>query len=469
MTIDDLRAQGGYKVVGYATSIHPPTQKTFTEKLGGAVNAVFPGKQIGTSVTKGLGNLQNLASGGRSKYESGLAGNEAVGGRVDVPAAIGDYVQAGIGLGGAALPIARAQGVIRGGTSGRGAASFVEPATRGAKAVALGKNVAGGAGLGYTSDVGGNLSSGSKDASIFKLGLGTAVGALGGGAVSALTRSARNIEEVPGEIGAAISARRAGSSTSKKGFAEDFVSPKETAKVKAEAIEQGRLQAPGLLRPARIEASSRDTRVADAVRDVISPKASLAKNIDAIRSKLSTTNNGVKTYIDENKVPFNVNQLRTRLVAAKKDSQLVFASDATAERTYDAVVNEFLKHVAKKDTGGLFAARQEFDKIPAIKKLLDSRALGENVKKSIVLDVRRAANEYVADLLPENNRYRELLLQESHMLEAIGNAAEKGAATIGKNNIQLLTEKYPILKWIAGGLVGAGGVGVGSTVIGSSD
>lgn len=42
------------------------------------------------------------------------------------------------------------------------------------------------------------------------------------------------------------------------------------------------------------------------------------------------------------------------------------------------------------------------------------------------------------------------------MLEAIGNAAEKGAATIGKNNIQLLTEKYPILKWIAGGLVGAG-------------
>ncbi len=154
---------------------------------------------------------------------------------------------------------------------------------------------------------------------------------------------------------------------------------------------------------------------------------------------------------------------------AKEESKLIFASDATAEKTYDAVVDEFMKHVGKKDTAGLFAARQEFDKIPAIKKLLDSRALGENVKKSIVLDVRRAANEYIADLLPEGNMYKELLRQESSMIEALGNIADKGASTIGKNGIQMLTEKYPILKWVASGLAGGAGIGVGGTIIGSSD
>lgn len=152
-----------------------------------------------------------------------------------------------------------------------------------------------------------------------------------------------------------------------------------------------------------------------------------------------------------------------------EDLKLIFASDSNAEKTYDAVVEAFMKQVAKKDTLGLFKARQSFDQVPAIRKLLETEGLGENVRREIVLAVRRSANEYVSSLLPANNPYRPLLTQESYMLEALGNIAEKNAKVIGKNNLQLITDRYPVLKWVIGGLAGAAGVGVGGAIIGSTD
>ena len=350
-------------------------------------------------------------------------------------------------------------------------------------------------------------------------------------------------------------------------YALDLTMPRTTRKVSEEAIAQGRITTPGVLRPTKITPNPRDNLVAESVQDVVSPKNSLTQNIEAINQKVSQVNAGVREMLATRKVPFNRNQLKSRLNANKEESKLVFASDATAERTYNAVVDEFLKHVDKKDTLGLFEARQSFDKIPAIKKLLDSEGLGENVRRQIVLDVRRAANEYVADLLDsqqvasvmkylqpketrrlvenakkykkpedfvkaetaaldelkksdlyraarrridkavkkgdkttqeglvdegyENSTAQDLediwhmanskieptagkatraaLRSESRMIEAIGNMAEKNASTIGKNQIQILTDKYPILKWVVGGAAGAAGVGVGGTIIESLD
>lgn len=442
MTVDDLKEQGGYKVLGYASMPSAPAKpkKTISEKVGGGLDAVFGGKQIGDSLVKAGTNVKNLVTGGIPKFNAGLAENT-----VNVPALIGDYTKAGATLASPLIGgrVAAATGSAKTGTlSGAIQGAKVGAATGGVEGA-----IHGGANAVKNQEEAGEVLKGSLS--------GAVTGAVAGGTL--------------GWAGGALSGTGKSIAQSKAQFADEFVSPKQTTKVKAQAISEGRMQEGGIFRSATITPSSRDTRVADAVRDVISPRNSLPKNIDAIRSKISMTNNGVKTYVSENKVPFNTNQLKSRLMAAKEDSQLVFASDATAEKTYDAVVKEFLKHVDKKDTSGLLQARQQFDKIPAIKKLLDSRAIGENVKKSIVLDVRRAANEYIADLLPEGNMYRELLRQESSMIEALGNIAEKGASSIGKNNLQLLTEKYPILKWIAGGIVGGGGVGVGSTIIGSSD
>src|SRR3990167_309767 len=245
----------------------------------------------------------------------------------------------------------------------------------------------------------------------------------------------------------------------------DLVSPKASPEVMERAIREGRVTEPKLLSKAKIMPSQRDKDVAEAVRDVISPKKSVLQNTAAIDKKIRATNQGVKDYVAQNKVPFNNNQLRSQLNSGKEELRLIFASDTTAEKTYNAVVDEFMKHVKSGDTAGLLNARQSVDKIPSIKKLLDSQGLGENVKKEVVLTVRRMANQYIAELLPKGNAFRETLLKESRMIEAIENIAEKNRGMIGKNNLQILAQRYPILKWVIGGtaagLTGAAGVGVG--------
>lgn len=286
-------------------------------------------------------------------------------------------------------------------------------------------------------------------------GTGAAVGAIGGAALGTVT--------------GAVSGKIKANQLKKQGFVADLVSPKMTPAVKEQAIREGRVTEAGVFNPAKVTPSNRDLQLADAVDGVVSDKKSILQNVTAVDNKVGEINTGVKAYVKDNKVPFNTNQLKSKLNSGKSDLKLIFASDQNAEKTYNAVVKEFMKHVDSKDTAGLLDARQEFDKIPAIKKLLDSQGLGENVKKEIVLTARTKANEYIAELLPEGNTYRADLLKESRMIEAIGNMAEKSTGIIGKNKLQLLTEKYPVLKWITGAAAGAASVGVGGALIGSSD
>jgi hypothetical protein len=252
-------------------------------------------------------------------------------------------------------------------------------------------------------------------------------------------------------------------------FALDFTKPRVTRATGTEAIQQGRFVEPGLLSKSSLTPTPRDNLVAESVMDVITPDKKMSENIEQISQKISQTNQGVREMIAARKSPFNGVQLRSKLEANKADNQLVFASDAMAEKTYDAVIEEFMKHMDKKDTLGLFEARQSFDKVPAIKKLLENEKLGEHAKRDIVLDVRRAANEYISDLLPENNPYKKAMKEETRMLEALGNIADTNFSKLDKNKLQLLAEEYPMLKWFVSGLAGAGGIGVGSTIIQSTD
>lgn len=323
-------------------------------------------------------------------------------------------------------------------------------------------------------------------------GRGAVSGALSGATIGALSGTAQGIKDgktasdiaksagksaVLGGIGGAVVGTVAGgvsgkinaNQIKKENFATELVSPKLSPSVKEQAIKEGRVTEPGVFNPSKITPSKRDIQLADAVRDVVSPKKTILQNTNAIDSKIRDINNGVKQYVQENKVPFNMNQLRSKLNVGKEELNLIFASDSNAEKTYNAVVKEFMKHVEAGDTKGLLDARQNFDKIPAIKKLLESQGLGENVKREIVLTARTKANEYIAELLPEGNAYRADILRESKMIEALGNIAEKSRDMIGANKLQLLTRKYPILKWIVGAGAGAASVGVGGAIIGSLD
>lgn len=317
------------------------------------------------------------------------------------------------------------------------------------------------------------LKLGSKTTKALQIAGKVGLGSVEAGGVSKLqgqsNKDALINAAIGGGLGGIIGGLQVRNIGKQSSFVLDLVSPKATEKIKIQALREGRVTEQGLLKASKILPSKRDVQLADVVKNVVSTKKSPVQNLVAIENKVNDINAGVKAYVKVNKVPFNANQLRTQLNQGKDELNLIFASDTQAEKTYDAVVKEFMKHVEKKDTAGLFQARQEFDKIPAIKKLLDSQGLGENTKKEVVLTVRSMANKYVANLLPEGNQYRNTLLQESKMIEVMGNIAEKNTSTIGLNKLQILTKNYPILKWIVGGMVGAGGVGVGGSIIGSSD
>lgn len=336
------------------------------------------------------------------------------------------------------------------------------------KATSIGSGLARGAGAGaITGGVEGALQGAGVGLEQNKDATGVAKSAALGGAVGVAVGAP--LGAVTGAVSGGLRGRR----VANEKFTEDFVSPKQTTKEKELAIQQGRIKDPTFFRRAQIEASQRTKDVARATEGIVSPKLSVGENVDAIRLRVDQTDDAVRSYIQTNKVPFNSNQLRSTLQEGKGDLELVFASDDAAERTYDKVVDAFMRNVGSKDTLGLFEGRQSFDQLPAVKKLLNSSALGENAKKEIVLQVRHAANEYIASLLPQGSVYTDAMRSQHLLLEALGNVAEKNAAMIGKNGLQLLTEKYPLLKWLVGGIatgaVGAAGIGVGGALISSTD
>lgn len=256
-------------------------------------------------------------------------------------------------------------------------------------------------------------------------------------------------------------------------FAENLASPRLTDKVVAEAVKQGRVTEAGYLRGGKVLTGKQDKQLAEAIKDVVSSKKTKLQNVESIYDEVNNINDRVVNYVKMKKVPFNTKQLTTQLNKGKKDLNLVFAGDKQAEKTYNAVVKELVKHVKSKDTAGLLRARQDMDKIPAIKKLLDSQAFGENVKKEIVLTVRRRANDYVSSLLPKGNAFKEMLLKETRMLRAGDNIVDKitqGAykGEITKSQLMKLSEKYPMLKYIIGTTIG-GGIIVGGATIATLD
>jgi len=233
--------------------------------------------------------------------------------------------------------------------------------------------------------------------------------------------------------------------------AVEIVRPALTPTEKELAMKEGRVVTKGIMGKTVVKPDVNEQRVAESISSLVeegrvSRRALPEKNIEEISREVSRINSDVKNFIADRKVPFNEKQLRSKLAATKNDNKLIFASDPTTEKVFNAVTDEFVSHVKKLDTKGLFDARQSFDKLPAIKKLLENEKLGENVKRQIVLDVRRAANDYVSDLLPANSPYKALLKRETYMLEAIGNIAGANKGRIGTDSLIRLYRANPWLK-----------------------
>jgi hypothetical protein len=206
-----------------------------------------------------------------------------------------------------------------------------------------------------------------------------------------------------------------------------------------------------------------DQQIGEAIQGFIDVNAKPEDNIKALREGIVQRSRGIREAMRKSPGIFNEAELRSRLMAVKDQSKVVFGSDKTLENAYDAVVDEFMRHIKNKPHTfeGLYDARIEFDQFMRKKFPKAFEDLGDSPRYNAVRDVRRAANELIGDRMPAGEAFRGVLRQESLMYDAIDNISAKAVQTETKgvigaaNKIVDILRKHPVQVATAFG-VGAG-------------
>lgn len=271
--------------------------------------------------------------------------------------------------------------------------------------------------------------------------------------------------------------------------------PKLTKRLEKEAIEKGELVDATALRGSFIKPSAFDKDVAKALSVLkLTTKDTPVSIFDKVRKRVKKNDTFLKRGLKDSNIKYELGELDNAIQNGSKELEILFSSDANAKNTFDAVKKAFLKEAEKQGLTleNLFIGRQAFDKIPAVKKLLDSSPIGESLRKEIVLNVRGSADNYLRKELSEANifdniaqkeinkllesekarlleldpsikfpktpkmekamtekLYKDILEEQSRLLTARNNLAAKEAANIGKSRIDKFFDQYPSLKRVA--------------------
>jgi len=262
------------------------------------------------------------------------------------------------------------------------------------------------------------------------------------------------------EIGAEAAERKLAEQVTRE--AVQVTKPKRTIGEKTAELEAGRGEVKGILREAKLQPSAIDIKVAKSVEDVIKPSNNFVDNIDAIRNKIEKSSEKIGEKLRGNNTIFNNNQLKKKLGDTKEESRVVFGSDKTLETNYDAVVDEFIRISNKhpKNLEGLWQARIEFDQVMKKKfpNIFDKIG-GDAIRSNAVLDVRRAANDFIAEKLPKGDKFREELFEISDMFTARKNIAKNAAGSVdvpAVDKIMRVIRANPITSFATGGIVTIG-------------
>lgn len=234
---------------------------------------------------------------------------------------------------------------------------------------------------------------------------------------------------------------------------------KKTAPVLNKAQEQIAKQAGRVYKSffgkVKLTPSPRDIETAKTVEKLIT-SGDPFKNIERVRTAIAKTDNTIQQGIKKNNVPVYKNRLRIALLQAKEESRVVFGSDKMLESAYDSVVDEMMRQADKADDlSKLFQARKNFDSVIKQKfPKLFSNLTSDAPRTNAVLDVRRAANDFIANHLPKDSIFRTLLHKENLMFEAIRNIAAR-SPKIGTSAVGRFLKK-PLVRY------GAGAIGAGT-------
>jgi hypothetical protein len=228
---------------------------------------------------------------------------------------------------------------------------------------------------------------------------------------------------------------------------------------RATAFRRGAVSEPGFMKPAQIKITKEDEEIAKSVTGLVNKNDNPIKNIDNIRNKIAELGEQTRALPKENNRPFNRNQLRTVLERSRVESSDVFAMEPEGARKYDQMVRIFTRMTEgkPKKLSSVLEARKEFDK--AIDAKFKNVWQRDSILSRAVRDVRMAANDFVADSLPEGNNFKELLKSQSNMYKAIDRITVKAAPALDRSRFQKLTHIMSAHPWItleAGAGVAAG-------------
>lgn len=153
------------------------------------------------------------------------------------------------------------------------------------------------------------------------------------------------------------------------------------------------------------------------------------ESVQIIDRKVTQLDTGLKQMVELPRYnePTTPKKLRAALEATKADHKILFASDPTIEKTYDALIEAFMGNVKSYNAKGILNARQSFDKVPAVQNLLKKfeGVMGGNLKTDAVISIRGGANNFTADLLD--------IAQSRSVLKAIQPKEAKALITKAKN------------------------------------
>ena len=260
-----------------------------------------------------------------------------------------------------------------------------------------------------------------------------------------------------------------------KGLLKDVV---EKIKPKFEALptkdqeslmKSGKTSEHGLFKKTSVDTTAQHIDIAKSVQDVLKTTDTPSDQIKAIREKIGKYATETDNLPDMN-LPRKVegeNGLGEKIARYKERDKPVFASDASEEKAYDDVV-ELFNDISKKHpetTQGLLQSRREFDnEMQRLFPHIFDQMTGDNVRAKALMNVRRAVNDHIEDILPKGNKYKELLHQQSNMYDAIDNIYLNRKA-IPKNvltRIADVAKSHPFITAEIGGMmIGAGSFGLG--------
>lgn len=174
-------------------------------------------------------------------------------------------------------------------------------------------------------------------------------------------------------------------------------------------------------------------KIAEASSEYVNPKKTVSHNVNAVKTGIvDIAENHVKPFLEENPVPFNFEDLQTRLGQIQPSGSL--KADPSAFKTYSRVREEIANDIAEhlRKSGG-YENMTDMNELWNARKVIDARInneLGDAAfgtpqytgVKAAATDMRRAVSGFISDSIANPGQAEDI----NRMYEFLNEARNRG-------------------------------------------